>query len=187
MRQHHEKAGAGVLVLALGMWVGTPGDARAQEGATGGHRLSAYFTTHAALYQSDTQTMGGLGGGVGLRDTVDERFILQADLSYLTGIGNTAALRVGAGMQWRHGSAYAPAALLSLTTLMGDRLSFLTPEHPTPVVGPGLALGLTLEPVRFDFHQTHLSLLQLGVGVGTDGPVLGLCYTLGLLEVGATF
>jgi hypothetical protein len=89
------------------------------------------------------------------------------------------ALRVGAGVQRRG----APAALMNLTGLFGDRLGFLTPEHPSPVEGPALGLGLTLAPARFTLGNTQVSLLELGVGLGTDRPGLGLLYGLTLLEV----
>ena len=174
------------LALALGLAVaGTPGNASTEQTPAPRHRLSLYLTSGAMAYLSDAQTIGGLGGGLGLRDTLDGRFILQADINYLGYIRNAAALRVSAGAQLR--GPYAPAALLTLTTLMGERLSFLTPEHPTRITGPAMSVGLTLAPIRFDLPQVQFSMLQLGVGVGSDLPGLGLSYSLGLLEVGATF
>jgi hypothetical protein len=176
----------GVLALALGLAVaGTPGSASAEETPAPRHRLSVYVTSGALAYLSEAQTIGGLGGGLGLRDTLDERFIFQADVSYLGYIRNAAALRLSAGAQLR--GPYAPAALLTLTTLMGERLSFLTPEHPTRITAPAVSLGVTLAPVRFDLPQVQISVLQLGVGVGSDFPGLGLSYSLGILEVGARF
>jgi hypothetical protein len=179
----------GALALALGLAVaGTPGSALAEETPAPRHRLSVYMTSGALAYLSNAQTMGGLGAGLGIRDTLDERFILQADVNYLGYIRNAAALRVSAGAQLR--GPYAPAALLTLTTLMGERLSFLTPEHPTRITGPAMSLGITLAPVRFvlpDVPEVQVSMLQLGVGVGSDFPGLGLSYSLGLLEVGAAF
>ncbi|HSP78929.1 MAG TPA: hypothetical protein VLQ93_10385, partial [Myxococcaceae bacterium] len=127
----------------------------------------------------------GLGGGVGLRATLQERFILQADLSYLLSIKNVAALRLGAGLQRR--GTYTPAVLVTLSALLGDRLAFLTPEHPEPVSGPAVALGVNLAPLRFTHEGTQISLLELGVGVGTELPGLGLSFQLGLLEVGVSF
>jgi hypothetical protein len=172
--------------LALGLAMAlTAGSASAQETEAPRHRLSAYVTSGLMVYLSNAQTIGGIGGGVGIRDTLDGRFILQADVSYLGYIRNAAALRVSAGAQLR--GPYSPAALLTLTTLMGERLSFLTPQHPTRITGPAMALGVTLAPVRFDLQYAQISLLQLGVGVGSDLPGTGLHYSLGLLEVGATF
>ncbi|QRK05627.1 hypothetical protein JQX13_36565 [Archangium violaceum] len=174
----------GALALGLGL-LASAGDARAQESSSTRHRLSIYATAGAQVYLSDTRTIGGVGGGIGVRDTLNDRFILQADLSYLSLLGNTASFRVGAGVQ-RSGS-YAPAALLTVSTLFGERLSFLTPEHPTRISGPGVTVGITAAPVRFDLQSVQVSVLQLGVGVGSDLPGLGLSYSVGLLEVGAAF
>ena len=146
------------------------------------HQLSLYARSGATLYLSPARTQGGVGGGFGLRDTVDGRWLLQADVNGLTGLGTAFAVRVGAGVQ-RQGQ-WAPAAWVSLTGLFGDRMDFLTPEHPTPVVGPSLGLGLTLAPARFTLGRAQVSLLEFGVGVGTDRPGLGLLYGLTLLEVG---
>lgn len=180
-------ARGGAIALALVFW--SPGPVRAQEALASppaaGHRLSAYCTSDVRVYLSSARTMGGLGGGVGIRDTLDDRFIFQADLGYLGFAGNVAALRVGAGVQRR--GLYTPAALLTLSALLGDSLSFLTPEHPTSVVGPAMSLGVMLAPLRFTLDGAQVSLLQLGVGVGTDWPGLGVSYSLGLLEVGAMF
>lgn len=168
------------------------GGARAQEAAAApagllpaGHRLTLYGRAGGLLYLSDAMTTGGIGGGVGLRDTFQDRFILQADLSYLMGLGNVAALRLGAGVQ-RSGT-YTPAVLATLTTVVGDRLTFLSPAHPTPVRSPAVALGLSVAPLRFTERGLQLSLLELGVGIGTDLPGWGLAWQLGLLEVGTSF
>jgi hypothetical protein len=146
------------------------------------HQLSLYARSGATLYLSRARTHGGVGGGFGLRDTVDGRWLLQADASGLTGLGSALEVRVGAGVQ-RQGR-WAPAALVSLTGLFGDRLDFLTPEHPSVIPGPSLGLGLTLAPARFALGQARVSVFELGVGVGTDRPGLGLLYGLTLLEVG---
>lgn len=149
------------------------------------HRLSLYFTTGAAAYLSEARTLGGMGGGVGLRDTVGQHLLLQADISYLMMIGNVGVVRVGAGLQ-RPG-LYAPAALLTLSCLWGERLSFLTPQHPEPVAGPAVMAGLLLAPLRFSYEGAEVSLLQLNVGVGTDLPGMGLGYRVDAVEVGLSF
>jgi hypothetical protein len=137
------------------------------------HQLSLYARSGATVYLSQARTHGGVGGGFGLRDTVDGRWLLQADASGLTGLGTAFAVRVGAGVQ-----------LVSLTGLVGDRLDFFTPEHPSRSAAPSLGLGVTLAPSRFNLGQAQVSLFELGVGVGTDRPGLGLLYGLTLLEVG---
>ena len=170
---------------ALALTLGLMGSARAESPPESGHRFSAYVTTGAQVYLSDARTVGGVGGGLGLRDTVNDRLLLQADFSYLSLLGNAASVRVAAGVQ--RSGRYAPAALLTLSTLFGEHLTFLTTEHPTRVPGPALALGVMLAPVRFDLHSVQVSVLQLGVGVGSDLPGLGVQISLGLLEAAATF
>jgi hypothetical protein len=164
-----------------------PASARAEEplSSESGHRLGAYFSAGLQLYSSEARTAGGIGGSVGIRDTLRDRFILQADLSYLAFMGNALSLRLGAGVQ--RSGVYTPAVLLTWSTLRGDRVTFLTPQHPTPVKGPATTLGLLLAPIRFTHRGTQVSLLEFGVGVGTELPGLGLSYHLNLLEVGASF
>jgi hypothetical protein len=181
---HHSWLQAGTLALGLAL-VGHAGDARAEESPAPGHRLSLYPTAGAQVYLSSARTMGGVGGGLGIRDTINGHFILQADASYLSLLGNAASVRVGAGVQ-RSGT-WAPAALLTVTTLFGEHLSFLTPEHPERLTGPSVSLGVTLAPVRFELESVQVSVLQFGIGAGTDLPGLGLHYSLGLLEAGVTF
>ena len=151
-------------------------------GAAPSHELSLYARSGVTAYLSDARTQGGVGGGLGLRDTVDGRWLLQGDLNALTGLGAVLEVRVGAGVQRR--GEWAPAALLSLTGLFGDRLSFALPERTLPVRGPALSLGVTLAPARFVLGGAQVSLLEVGVGVGTERPGLGLMYGLTLLEVG---
>lgn len=69
---------------------------------------------------------------------MDGRWLLQVHANALTGLGTAYAVRVGAGVQCQ--GWWAPAALLNLTGLFGDRMDFLTPEHPVPV-GGALAWG----------------------------------------------
>jgi hypothetical protein len=150
------------------------------------HQLSAYCRSGLTLYLSPARTAGGLGGGVGVRDTFRDRYLFQLDASYLSMLGNAFDLRLGAGLQ-RSGGTWAPSAMLVLSTLFGDRLAFLTPEHPTPIGGPALSLGLNVAPLRFTSGGTTVAVLELGVGVGSDFPGVGLSYRVGLLEVGASF
>ncbi|HEX8826385.1 MAG TPA: hypothetical protein VF794_41165 [Archangium sp.] len=146
------------------------------------HQFSLYARSGATVYLSRVRTHGGVGGGFGLRDTVDGRWLLQADANALIGVGTSFAVRLGAGVQ-REGR-WAPAALVNLTGLFGDRMDFLTPEHPSFIGGPSLGLGLTFAPARFTLGRAQVSLLEVGVGVGTDRPGLGLLYGLTVLEVG---
>jgi hypothetical protein len=177
-------AGA-VRALALAVLLACASARAEPQPAPPQHKLSLYFTTGGAAYLSQARTFGGIGGGVGLRDTVGQHLLLQADLTYLMMIGNAAVVRVGAGLQ-RPG-LYAPAALLTLSCFLGERLNFLTPEHPQPVAGPAVTAGLLLAPLRFTYQGAEVSLLQLNVGVGTDLPGLGLGYRVDAVEVGLSF
>jgi len=169
-----------VSLLLAGM------DARASDSenasAPPGHRFSVYMGTAGMAHFSDVRTQGGVGGAIGLRDTIDERFILQADMQYLLMIGNTVGLRLGAGVQRR--GLYQPAALLTLSTMLGEQLVFMTPAHPFPVRHPAVTLGVSVAPLRFSMGKTRISLLELGVGVGSEFPGLGLSCRVGLVEVG---
>jgi hypothetical protein len=176
----------GLLICGLVL----AGSARAETGASAApahpHQLSLYLRGTGMVYLSSARTMGGAGGGIGVRDTVDERYILQADVSTLGLLGKVLALRAGVGMQWGTGT-WRPAALLSLTALAGDRLAFLTSQHPTPLKGPAVSLGVSASPARFSLGTTQLSLLELGVGVGPELPGAGLALHVGLVEVSASF
>ncbi|QRN95173.1 hypothetical protein JRI60_39825 [Archangium violaceum] len=172
---------AGVLGLAL---LGA-GAARAQDEAVPAHRFSVYCGVSGGIHLSDARTAGGVGGGCGVRDTVRDRFLLQADLNYLTMVGNSLLLRVGAGIQRR--GLYSPAALVVLSGFLGGQLTFITPEHPTPAVGPGLSVGVALAPLRFNVDGLQISLVELGVGLGSEWPGQATAVRLGLFEVGASF
>lgn len=173
---------AALVVLVL---LGAPLQARAEQvGAESGsgHRLSLLLRTGGAAYLSPSRTVVGAGGGVGLRDTVNERFLLQADVGYLMGAGGVASLRLGAGVQ-RQG-LWTPALLVSVQGLWGNQFSFLTAEHPEPVRFPAFSVGASVAPLRFSQQGVQISLLELGVGVGSDLPGLGVSYSVGLLEIG---
>ncbi|WP_375772560.1 hypothetical protein NR798_17270 [Archangium gephyra] len=149
------------------------------------HRITAYVHSGMSLYLSDARTLGGVGGGLGVRDTLYDRFILQADASYLMALGKVVELRAGAGIQ-RSGT-WTPAALVMLSGLAGQGMRFMTPTRSTPVEGPALTVGLQLAPLRFTHAGTQLSLFELGVGVGTDWPGRGLAWHLTFLEAGTSF
>jgi len=148
-------------------------------------RAALYTRTGFAAYLSDARTMGGVGGGFGVRFPIGAWPFLQLDASYLFMIGNVAHVRVGGGVE-RPG-IYSPAATLLVSTFVGTGLRFLTVDHPVPIPGPAAAVGLHLAPLRFRKGGTHASLLEGGFGVGSDFPGLGLLYEATLLEVGTSF
>lgn len=145
------------------------------------HALSVYAQSAVSLYLSRHQTAGGVGGGAGVRDTIDDRFFVQADLSYLVLLGNAARLRLGGGVQ-RQG-LWQPAALLTGSVYLGDRLTFLTPQRPVPLAVPPFTVGAAVAPLRFSLNGTTVNVLEVGVGWGWDFPGSGLAYSATLLEV----
>ncbi|ATB35683.1 hypothetical protein CYFUS_001097 [Cystobacter fuscus] len=147
------------------------------------HQLSFYARSGLTAYLSSARTQGGLGGGVGVRDTLRGLWLLQADVNGLTGLGSVLEVRLGAGVQ-RPSGGWRPAALVSLTGLFGDQLGFVMPGESVYARGPALGVGLTLAPARFSLGSAQVSLVELGVGVGGDGVGRGPIYSLTLLEVG---
>ena len=157
------------------------------------HQLTASARLGAMAYLSRFQTAGGIGGGLGVRDTIDGRYLLELDAMHLVEIGSAFGFRIAAGLQRserdEHGSArfWIPSVMVTGTMFAGDRLRFLTADHPTPVVAPATAIGLAVAPLRFVAGGTEISLLELGAGLGWDFPGLGTSISVSLIEVGARF
>lgn len=137
--------------------------------------------TGAQAYLSPNRTMGGYGGGLGVRALFGKHLFAEADAAYLFEIGNVLALRVSAGLQ-RDG-LWAPAALVSLGLLAGQQFTFFQPGGPTLGGVPAAWLGLALAPLRFQLGRAQVSALQLGLGLGTDLPGLGLALQIQILEI----
>ncbi len=148
--------------------------------------LEFYLRGNGKVFLSEARTQGGVGGGAGVRGFLSESLLLQADLGYLSQIGNVAELRLGAGWQLP-GTLWRPGAAVILSTLLGDRLSFLTPHHPTPVGTPAFSLGLALSPLRFTQAGVSVSLLEVELGLGWEFPGLGLALGLTLVETSLRF
>lgn len=144
--------------------------------------LTAYLRGGVNLYLSDAQTAGGVGGGVGMRMTFDERFFGQLDVSQLLLVGNATLLRAGVGVQRR--GTWAPAATLSASVYPSDRLRFATGARDRLVTAPAVALGVNLSPIRFVGETSEITLFELGAGLGLDFPGRGNAINIGLLEVG---
>lgn len=152
---------------------------------TPAHQFSVYGRSGVQVYLSDTRSTGMFGGSLGVRDTIHGRFILQADVGYLTNFGNVVPVQVAAGIQ-RQGF-YTPSALLTFTGFLGDRVNFLSAEHPSLIRTPPLALGVLLAPARFTVEGAQLSLLEFGLGVSPEFPGLGLAYQLNVIDVAVSF
>jgi hypothetical protein len=148
-------------------------------------RIAAYLRSGLTVHIAPSQTIGGLGGGVGVRLSFPKCWLAQADLNYLNLIGHVGELRFGGGIQ-RPGT-WNPAALGTLSILFGDRLSFRTAEHPWPSSGPVVSAGISIAPLRFSRQNYTASVLELGIGVKPDFPGLGVTYSVGLLEIGHSF
>lgn len=146
-----------------------------------GHRLHLSFSANATGYLSDTRTMGGVGFSVGVRDVFRRHFLIEADASYLFMIGNVVALRGGFGVQ--RSGFWSPAAIAEVSVLLGDRFSFLQPGRALPLGTPTAALGLTLAPLRFQTGPAIVSVLQVGVGLGTEFTNWGPLISADLIEI----
>lgn len=158
--------------------------------------VETYLRSSLTLYLSPSRTMGGVGGGFGVRlmpgagsDTDASRgprLFVQTDVSGRMMIGQSLEVRLGLGVE-RAGFC-SPAAMLFASGLFGDRLEFLIGENPTLTPGPALAVGLELHPLRFRHRegtaQFYGSALSLGLGVGYDAPALATEIQVGILELG---
>ncbi len=149
------------------------------------HRLSVYLRTGGDLYTSDSRTAGGIGGGVGVRDTWKERFLFQLDASYLFALSNVVALRGAAGVQKQ--GLYAPAALLTFTAFLGGAIEFSLPGNRHTPTLPPLVLGLSVAPARFLWKGVQVSAFELGAGLGYEFPGVGIGWHASLLELSAEF
>ncbi len=170
-------------VLACFALLFLPVSAVAQEAPT--HQLSAYLRSGGGVLLAPSRSMGGFGGGLGVRDVVKDTFVLQADVSYLAGLGHVALVRAGAGIQ--KPGVWSPAALVTASLLAGDHLAFRTDSVPNVSRGPAGALGIALAPLRFSASGRCISVFELGVAYGTDGNSAGPVFQLGLLELGVSF
>lgn len=148
-------------------------------------RIGAYLRSGVTVHFAPSQTMGGVGGGAGVRLWYSKLWVAQTDWNFLTLVGRVAEWRIGAGIQ-RPG-LWTPAALGTVSFLFGERLSFRTAEHPWPSTGPIVTGGLLLAPLRFTHEQRTISVLELGIGVKPDFPGTGITYSVGLLELGMVF
>ncbi|MFY0526170.1 hypothetical protein ACN28I_24495 [Archangium gephyra] len=149
------------------------------------HQFTVYSRGGVQAYLSPNRSTGMFGGSLGVRDTIHGRFILQADVGYLMNFGNVVPVQVAAGIQRK--GFYTPAALMTLTGFLGDRLTFVTPDHPSVNRIPPMALGVLLAPARFTVAGGQLSLLEFGLGLSPEFPGLGVAYQLNLVDVGVSF
>lgn len=136
----------------------------------------------ADLYLSEARSLGGLGGGLGLRAEWKGPWVFEGNFGPLVGAGAVLVLRLAAGIQ-RPGS-YCPALLFGTRWMFGDALHFVTPAHRLAPAGPAFSFGPALSPLRFRKKNTELSFASVYWGLGSDLPGLGTGYGITLLEVG---
>ncbi|QRN98125.1 hypothetical protein JRI60_03355 [Archangium violaceum] len=149
-------------------------------------RVSVYLRGGGSLLVTPTRAMGGVGGGVGLRGVLKDRVILQVDVGYMGLLGNVREVRIGAGVQ--RGGTWSPSMLATVSVLRGDGLTLRTEGAPTSPRGPAGALAVVFAPFRFCSDRgSCVSLLEPGVGLGTDFATVGPIVHLGLLELGLAF
>ncbi|HRI63259.1 MAG TPA: hypothetical protein PK156_03455 [Polyangium sp.] len=148
-------------------------------------RFAAYLRSGVTLHLAPSQSIGGLGGGAGVRFLYSNLWVAQADCNYFTLVGHVGEVRFGAGIQ-RPG-LWSPAALGTISILFGERLSFRTADHPWPGAGPVVTGGIVLAPLRFIRDNQTISVLELGIGAKPDFPGVGLTYSIGILEIGRVF
>lgn len=147
------------------------------------HQWSVHARTGAHVHLAPSQSAGGVGFSLGLKDTLNERFILGADASYLFLIGNSLSLRAFAGVQRK--GLWTPAAFLTATTVLGHRLAFMNAAHPDGPLLPPWSVGAMFAPLRIRGVDTTVSVLEVGVAFGADAPGLALAYQLTLVEISA--
>jgi hypothetical protein len=148
-------------------------------------QIAAYLRWGLTVHIAPSQTIGGLGGGAGVRFSFSKIWLAQVDCSYLGLIGHAGEVRFGGGLQ-RPG-LWSPAALGTISILFGERLSFRTAEHPWPSSGPVITGGISLAPLRFTKDNRTVSIFELGLGIKPDFPGVGITYSVGILEIGHTF
>jgi hypothetical protein len=171
-----------LLALAL---LATPLAASAESPVPSPHRISAYARGGATVLLASSRTAGGATAALGVRDTVHDVLVLQADVGFVTLLGSSLQARAGVGVQLP--GLYSPMLLVTGALLTGERLGFRTPEQPAASVGPALTAGLALAPLRFCVEGRCASLLEVGLGYGADGTGRGPALSLGLLELGLSF
>jgi hypothetical protein len=170
-------------LLAFGLLL-IPHAADARE-TPSSHQVSAYLRSGATAFIGPSRTMGGMGVGLGVRDVIHGTLVVQADVSYLGALGHATEARVGVGLQ--RSGVWSPGLLLTGSLLLGERLSFRSPEQPDASTGPLGVVGLSVSPLRFCAGGRCASVLEVGAGLGMDGASTGPAFQLGLLEVGFAF
>lgn len=158
----------------------------AEEKAVSGMPVwEGFARSSVTLYLADTRTMGGVGGGVGVRYYPKPWLYVQGDFAARMMIGSVGEARVAVGVQ-RAGFC-SPSVDVFVSSMFGDQLSFFLPDMPAPTLGPAIALGAEVHPLRFRKGGLMASALNVGLGVGLESGVSAFELQIGILEVGMRF
>jgi hypothetical protein len=130
------------------------------------------------MFLSDGVTAGGVGGGAGIQLVWRRRYVGQADLSALWGIGNTWSSRLAFGVQL--GGFWAPALWGTASVLLGDRVEMLAGQGNRPAA-PSWGLGLQISPLRFLLDSAFFSALEPSLATDFGG---GLLFDLTVVRLG---
>lgn len=149
-------------------------------------KLSVQLNAGTNLLFARTRTMGGLGGGVMARGTLDGGWFVDAGLDYGAILGNVGTLHVGGG--WQRAGLWALSVSAHAGLMFGDRLAFYDPALPLPSDGPALSATLSVAPLKFCAEKERcVSVLELGGGWGTDFATSGPALRVRFLEVSVGF
>jgi hypothetical protein len=146
--------------------------------------LTATARAGGSLSLNPSRTQGGLGGGVGARLSLDEHWVVQADIATLFGLGVVGLVRAGGG--WQRPGRWSPMVRVDLELGFGGSLDFSV-EGRLPPRGPTLGLTAAVALLRFVTGRWTISALELGAGLGSDFRTVGFRAGVTLLEVGLAF
>jgi len=141
--------------------------------------VSPHVQQGLQLLLSDNVTAGGLAAGAGVQVVWRRRYLAQADLSALWGIGNTWSSRFALGVQLD--GFWAPAVWATTSLLLGDRVELLTQDGRRPAA-PTWGIGLRASPLRFINGSAFFSALEPSMATNLGGGVL---LDLTLVQIGA--
>ena len=142
--------------------------------------LAVSVRTGSSAYVSNERMIGGTGASLGVA-AESSRAYLRGDVGLLVGLGSVLEVCVGAGVT--RGKRWAPAAGPVACMLTGTQTSFLTDDHPLPIRTPATTVGLSVEPLRFDYGKASISALAIDAGIGTDWWGSGWRLSLGFFRL----
>ena len=128
-------------------------------------QLAVSVRSGSTAYASRSREIAGSGAALGLEARTGTAFV-RGDVGLLVGLGSVLEVCASAGVS--RPKRWAPSAGPIVCVLTGSQLSFLTDEDPLPIRAPATTVGLSLEPLRFDYGKASISALAIDAGIGTD-------------------